>query len=341
MTTTDAEGHFAFNKIRPADGVLYFSKPGFVDDSSRIEWNGRTSITHDKTLQKNPYLSGRVETASYPRAWMDSVKVTWQPGQQYVLTDETGSFHIEQPVQVDGLLTFEKTGYRTSELFIKWPPQNEIEIALNANPTLNYFTLNTIVTNFYEPRQPIHELVARARLDDAEDDIAGVYIECSALNIKKNLSYNILDKVFERSFSERDLALGADFDMRQVVGHDFDLVVVEESGYDYVIAKTNLARIIGDVIEIEAPKNGEDVGKKFMLKWKNPQPGFNFTYHAKIYTDDDFTPELVWQQENISADVESVFVDLDTETAYSWEIWCVDTFNNRARSRPVSFNVKE
>lgn len=340
MTTSDQNGQYLFEKIKPTDGMLYFSKSGFIDDSSYIEWNGRTNITHNITLRRNPILSGHVETESYPRSAISNVKVTWHLGQQYAFTNENGNFIFENPVPGDGLITFEKEGFRTFETTVKWPDMGDADIDayLNANPQLQDFSLFSAVTNYYEPRLPTYEMVARARLTDAEGDIENVYIECSALALKMDLQYNVIDKVFERSFSTRDLSLES---MLEVVGYDFDLVVVEESGDEFKLAQQRVVRVINNVIDIESPKNGESVDYTFWLKWKNPYPGFKFTYHAKIYTNDDFTPELVWEKENIAAEAESLEVELNDATEYLWEIWCVDEFYNRSRSKPGSFSVEE
>ncbi len=341
VSTTDENGQYDLEKIRPIDGMLYFSRSGYLDDSSRIEWDGRRAITHDLVLHATPTLFGRVESESYPRTRLDSVKVTWLPGQQYAFTDDNGNFIFKQPAASDGVLRFEKNGFRSQEKFISWPPEEPLIIALNANPYLIDFSLFTSVTNYYEPRPPTHELIARARLDDAEGDIAGVYIECPALDIKEYLSYNVLDKVFERTFSSRDLGLTDDVAMPEIVGYDFSLIVQEESGDSYTLTQNRVARVIEKVIETKSPTDNEDVKNDFFVTWKNPDPGFKFSYHVKIYTNDDFTPELVWQHDNVPAEVESLNVYLDVETAYAWEIWCVDEFNNRAASRRVSFNLKE
>jgi hypothetical protein len=292
-------------------------------------------------MSSNPHwasLSGRVQTVRVPPTAIAGVKVTWQPAQQYTFTDEEGYYHFERPLQSDGLLIFEKEGYRIVEIPVEWSANASVtkNAFLNANPQLQDFSLFSIVTNYYEPRQPTYELVARAQLGDAESDIDSVYIECASLALKAYLQYDILEKVFERSFSASDLQL---ISLRQAVGHDIDLCVIDRFGYKFNLAQEQLARVITDEIEIDSPNNSESVDEYVTLKWLHFDPGFKFTFHAKINTDDDFTPDLVWEQKEIPADSDSVIAHIQNSSDYVWEIWCVDEFNNRARSKQGSFRV--
>ena len=177
-----------------------------------------------------------------------------------------------------------------------------------------------------------------ARLVDAEGDISSVYIECAALDIKGDLDYNVLDKVFEQTFLKSELGLES---LRQVVGYDFDLVVVDKFGYKFILGQERVARVISDVIELVSPNNSETVDQDVTLKWLHFDPGFEFSFHAKVRTDDDFAPELIWEQKGIVADTNSVVAHLPKGMDYIWEVWCVDKFNNQARSKQGSFKVSE
>ena len=340
LTTTDQNGLYTFGSIHPVSGWLYFSKAGFLPDSVYLEWKGRESVEQNMTLRREPSLSGRVQTLRVPPSPIPDVKVTWQPGQQYTYTNSDGYYFFDRPQQSDGLLTFEKEGYRTFDIPIEWPAGQDVtkNAFLNANPRLDDFDLFSVVKNYYEPRPPTDELVARASLGDTEGDIDSVYIECPSLNIKAYLEYNVLERVFERTFSNLDLELAS---LRQVVGYDFDLCVIDRFGYKFVLGQERIARIITDEIEIDSPNNSELVDHQVTLKWLHFDPGFNFTFHAKIHTDDDFTPELVWEKEGIAADTNSVIAHISKATDYVWEIWCVDEFDNRSRSKQGSFRVKD
>ena len=209
---------------------------------------------------------------------------------------------------------------------------------MNENPKLEEFVLYSVVKNYYEPRDPTFEMITRAGIKDAEGDIDSVYIECQPLDIKAYLEYDILEKVFERTFTVIDLGLSS---LREVVGYDFELKVVDGFGDTFLLGQERVVRVIPDEIAIDSPKNSEEVANKVVLKWFYFNPGFNFTYHIKIHTDDDITPELVWEKVNIPADSISFTVEKWLKaTDYLWEIWCVDEFNNRSRSKPGSFQVK-
>ncbi len=339
VSTTNGNGFYQFEKIKPRDGWLYYSMAGYLDDSSRIEWNGRAEIVHNITLRKNPVLTGRVQTESFPRQSISDVKVTWHAGQQYTFTDSDGIYVFEQPVQGDGLLTFEKDGFRTFDTMVEWPQSGnaQVDAYLNANPQLEDYTIVTSALNYYS-RDPSYEMIVNARLGDSEDDIIAVFIECEPLDIKANLEYNVLKKIFERSFSAKDFGLQS---LREIVGFDFDLKVVEASADTFVLAPERVMRVITDEITIESPLNGVPVENDFTIKWEYFDPGFKFTFDVKIYTNDDFTPELVWEQTNIPAEADSIIAHVDEPNDYVWEIWCVDEFNNRSRAKPGTFKLEE
>ncbi|MBN1481913.1 hypothetical protein EH223_06190 [candidate division KSB1 bacterium] len=339
VTHTGADGRYVFEKISSRDGWLHFSKAGFIADSIRVEWKNRDIVEVDMSLRPEPILSGRVSTQRPPPSPIAGVKVTWQPGQQYTFTDQSGFYLFEQPVQRDGLLIFEKDGYRTIEIDIEWPENEPVvqDAFLNANPVLNGFSLCCVTINHYG-RDQTFTMETKAQLLDSEGDIDSVYIICDPLNIKAALEYNVLDKLFERTFSALDLGL---FSMQNVAGHDFNLHIVDRYGYTFQLGRERIARVITDEIEIESPTNSEEVGKTVTLKWRQFDPRFTFSYHIQIYTDDDFAPELVWEAQSIPPDTSSVVAELNMAAEYLWEIWCVDEFNNRSRSKPAAFKVVE
>ncbi len=130
--------------------------------------------------------------------------------------------------------------------------------------------------------------------------------------------------------------------MRQLVGYDFDLKVLDDYGETFNLGAERVERVILDEIEIDSPKNSESVVNMINLQWLYFNPGFKFTYDIEIYTDDDFTQELVWHREGVPADSLSIAVDaILPPKEYVWMIWCVDEFSNRSRSKPGSFKVTE
>lgn len=284
-------------------------------------------------------LSGRVVTQRPPPSPLADVKVTWQPGQQYTFTNATGFYMFNHPLQQDGLLVFEKNGYRTIEIAIDWPENESVvqDAFLNSNPVLNGFTLCCVTINHYG-RDQTFTMEVKAQLLDSEGDIDSVFITCDPLAIKAALEYDVLDKLFERTFSALDLGLSS---MQNVAGHDFTLHIVDRYGYTFQLGRERIARVIADEVEIESPNNSEEVSKTVTLKWHKFDPRFTFSYHIQIYTDDDFAPELVWEVQSIPPDTNSIVAELKVAAEYLWEIWCVDEFNNRSRSKPAAFKVVE
>ena len=339
-TSSDDNGQYLFEKLNPQDGWLYFSKSGFLQDSMWIEWNGRTRIEQNITLRRNPRLSGRVQTERVPRQPIADVKVTWHPGQEYVYTDQAGYFIFENPFTGQGLLTFEKPGYRAVEYTVELPENKDAsqDAFMNADPQLENFTLNTAVQNFYPPKDATYEMNAKAVLTDMEGDIDSVYIENSEFGIKAYLDYDVLEKVFERTFTERDLGLNS---MREIVGVDLTLNVVDRSGFVFDVGQQHVVRLIRDEVELESPIDNDPVSKQVKLKWFYFDPEFNFTYLIRVYTNEEYSRELVWEQSMPPSDSTFVVAQLDRLTNYLWEVWCIDDYNNRSRSKPGSFRVEQ
>jgi len=282
-------------------------------------------------------LSGSVQTVRVPRQPITDVKVTWEPGRQYTYTDTAGVFYFANPATESGILRFEKQGYQPLEEWIEWQSSGTSkDVFLNSDPVVDFFSVVSIVENNYGPRQ-IEILQIRADVQDQEGDIQSVHIRCSPLDIEAELDYNIQHKYFERVFSVIDLGINS---MRELVGYDFDLIVTDESGETYNPVSDGIERVIQDEIEIDSPKNTEEITNPIELKWMYFNPGFQLTYDIEIYTNDDITQDLAWSATGISADSLSVTVESILEPKeYFWVIWCVDEFQNKSRSKPGSFEV--
>lgn len=338
MTVSDADGRFQMPGLAPQSGHLFVQKEGFVTDSMWIDLNSGLSSL-DILLHALPVMTGRVMSARMPPVPLDEVKVTWLPGNQYTYTNSGGYYRFENPPIGAGALLFERTGYKTLSAQVEWRGESMTQnVFMNAVPVVSGYQIYSIVENNYGPRRT-YRMVVEALITDQENDIDSVYIACSALGIKEQLAYDVLSKKFHRSFSVLDLKLTS---LNQVVGHDFTLHVVDQEGDDFALGNERVERVIADEIEIDSPINSQTVEKPFRVKWLPFAPGFPFTYSVEIYTDDDFTPDLVWQKEKIPADSleQTIIADLPA-TEYVWMIWCIDEFQNRSRSKPGSFKIVE
>jgi hypothetical protein len=340
LAVTDENGHYLFSGLLPQNGWVIFNKSGFISDSSYIDWSVGDAQVKNVNLHSLPVLTGRVQSSRVPPRPLVEVKVTWIPGNQYTFTDVNGYFTFQNPGTESGVLTFEKNGYKTAAVNVEWSGEKTVtqNIFMNALPIVSSFTIYSIVENNYGPRRT-YQMVVDAKITDEENDIDSVYIANSTLGIKAYLAYDVLAKKFHRDFSTYDLKLTS---LNQVVGHDFSLNVVDRANDVFVLGTERVERVIQDEIEIESPINSESVENIFTVKWFPFAPGFPFSYSIEIYTDDDFTPELVWRKDNVPADslTQVVSAALDP-TEYVWMIWCVDEFQNRSRSKPGSFKIIE
>jgi hypothetical protein len=339
-TTTDQNGDYLLSDIKNDDGMLIFQKDGIRADSVQITWAGANAIVQNMQLHPMPSLQGHVKTTRVPPLAISGVKVTWKAAQQFTFTDAQGYYKFEEVSPDAGQLFFEKEGYKSFTENIVWSENSVVttDVFLNANPRLDSLTLYSIVEHNYGPRI-VEQLNVFAYLDDEEDDIMSVFLQCSPLDINAELSYNVQHKRFERSFSVIDLNINS---MREVVGHDFSLMVLDDYDELYDLGAERIERVIIDEVEVDSPKNSDEVGNPVALQWQYFNPGFPFSYNIEVYTDDDFTQELVWHKEGVPSDSLSIIVDETLEPKeYVWMIWCVDEFSNRSRSKPGSFSVAE
>jgi hypothetical protein len=340
MATSDENGLYLLAGLLPRNGWVIFQKMGFSTDSSWIDWSSGGSQVKNMSLHQLPLLTGRVQSSRVPPKPLVEVKVTWLQQNQFTYTDVNGYFTFSSPWSESCTLTFEKGGYKSASVNIEWSDDAAItqNIFMNALPVVSSFNIYSIVENNYGPRRT-YQMVVDAKISDEENDIDSVYIANAALGIKAYLAYDVLAKKFHRDFSTTDLRLNS---LMQVVGHDFSLNVVDQANEVFTLGTERVERVIQDEIEIDSPKNGDSVDNTISVKWSPFAPGFPFSYAVQIYTNDDFTPELIWQKENISADSLSQIVTAALEpTEYVWMIWCVDEFHNCSRSKPGSFKIEQ
>ncbi|RPH98182.1 MAG: carboxypeptidase regulatory-like domain-containing protein [Calditrichaeota bacterium] len=335
---TDAEGFYQISGLLPTNGWLICRKSGYQSDSLYVVWQENHLLVKDFELHKMPSINGRIQSSRVPPRALADVRVTWMPGNQFVFSDGGGYYTFSHPTPGNGTLTFEKEGFKLYSTELEWDGSESktLDVFMNAKPKALSFSVYSIVENNYGPRQT-QQMVVTATITDEENDIDSVYIENEPLNIRDYLQYDVLAKKFYRNFSIYDLQLNS---LNQTVGHDFSLVVVDQAGDLFVLGEERIERVIQNEVEIVSPSNGEGVSDFFTMKWSPFLPGFPFSYTLEVYSDDDFTPELVWQKQGISSDSLSTTINTKLEPReYVWMIWCVDEFNNRSRSKPGSFEV--
>ncbi len=339
VTETDADGEFQFTELEPDDGWLWVRKNGYQPDSAYIEWGDQQTITQNILLKENPCLCGTVKSVKVPRQPIVNATVIWHAEGRFTHTASDGTFRFDDVASTTGWLSVSKSGYKPDSVFVEWgnDPLVETDFFLNAIPILHDFNMISTVLNNYPDRKSV-QLEIKADVTDPEKDISSVFVQNTLFEINAELEYNVSEKLFERTFSAYDLGITS---IRELVGYPFDLIVKDESSETFQLGQEQIERVVLDEIECRAPLGGESITNPLTFEWKPFNPGFEYSYVLEIYTDDFFNPQLVFQQSFAASD--SFKTTLDNSISggnYFWVIWCVDSFQNRSRSKPATFIVE-
>ncbi|MBN2413550.1 carboxypeptidase-like regulatory domain-containing protein [candidate division KSB1 bacterium] len=284
-------------------------------------------------------ITGKVHTLSVPNNPISDVTVYWENDNIFVKTNSNGNFSINNIKPSEGLLLFNKTGFMPETVQVKWDESKlyNVILPLNTFPVIDSLAVYTIVTNRY-PEIQTSELALKTKIRDQDNDIDSVYVVNENLNFKKNLLYNINTKLYERTFSILDLNVSS---MRKVIGYRFNIFVQDKFFHTIELEGDKAARYIQDEIELISPINFQQVPPSPTLTWNEFTPGFKFKYKIEIYVD-EIPAQIVWEKEGIPSDSTNYKIDVSLpENDYFWMIWCIDEFQNRSRSKPASFTVKE
>ena len=303
---------------------------------------------HDNSLDpENPdnalyTIEGTVITAGVISNLLKDVQVYWSIDQVYVVTDDNGYFNIRSKELRDGWLYFNKTGYSSDSVMIKWNTQKKISLQerLNDIPAIDSIFIYSSIINKYS--SPQYQLTFEITINDQDDNIDSVFVQCPTLQINKSIQ-KISSKYFTEDFSDIDLNL---FSFAEIIGKNFDIYAKTSSGKIYYSGSSNVKRIITDEIETISPKNEDTLSTNYpVLNWKRFLEGFNFSYMAEVYTDEP-EPKLLWEKKNISADDITITVDTSINITpdnnkFFWVIWCIDEYGNRSRSKPAGFVIQQ
>ena len=335
LTTTNSSGYYKLKNLKTNDGKLYFEKDGLKKDSAEVKWNGQDSI---RVAEKNLFfkkgeLRGSVKTAALPSTGIPNVKVFWKNENKIVLTNASGEYTFNDVAYNDGKLYFEKEGYANDSIDVKFGSgsvQQASDVRLNISPVLENINITTAVT-YRLTGQILFKIFVQASVTDKDDPIDTVFVNCSAINFNKSLTYNTTTKYYEVEQNYGTINLSA------ALGKDFN-VTAKVNGKKYDIGKTRITRVIDKEIEIDSPK-GVVVNSTPTLYWKRFVPGFSFKYRVEIWTDE--TPaELYWSRDNISESEIQITPEVTLPAGeYFWVIWCTDEYGNQTRSKEASFVV--
>ena len=283
---------------------------------------------------------GLVKTQAIPQQSISGVKVSWKNDNRIIETDVNGYYKLENLPMIDGTLYLEKEGYTKDSIRINWQNRKIIDLgttALNAIPKLNNLLIYTSVENRYPDNQR-YTLFVQASISDVENDVDSVSVQCTSLNFNQQLIYNSQSHSYELSYPYGSKNSIPSID--DAIGKNFDIIVKDRLGTTFSVGTSTIKRIIKQEILFDSPANGVTVSSKPVCRWNRFLPGFNFKYIVQIYTDETI-PQLKWEKQNISKDDIEAITEINLPAGdYYWVIWCVDDFQNRARSKPATFNVQ-
>ncbi len=337
LSVTNLNGYFKIENVPIKNGMLYYERDGLKKDSQFVQWGTLNSLRVDNiTLNYNiGQITGSVKTVSLPRQGISNVNVSWKNQNLLVHTDANGNYTLNNVSYKNGWLVFSKENYRSDSTFVQFGNQDTTsidDVFLNSIPELGSINISTsVIFRYTETR---YRLAAQASLIDAEGDVNLVRIKCNALGFDQQLVYNPSTGFYEINydFGQQNLSSG--------LGKDFIVIARDNEGYTYTIGSTRISRVIDKEIIPKEPINSAVVSSQPTLVWNRFSPGFSFHYKVEIYTG-AIPPELYWSKDNISGDDVRLTPDVTLPSGeYYWVIWCVDEYNNQARSKEASFVVQ-
>jgi hypothetical protein len=286
-------------------------------------------------------LQGNVQTETIPRLPIKGVNVSWQNDNIVVQTNENGDFSLSRLSNKNGNLVFYKEGFLPDTQTIIWGEHKLLTVNkfLNSEPKIQSLAIYSSVKNEFFGKQVV-SLYIEVSIIDEEKDVDTVFVENDDLKISSKLN-EITRGYYSRKFSKEELGLQS---LEELIGKELKIVVKDKLGYKFTIARSNLKRIISQIITAKSPINKEDTVSVFpTLVWNKFLVGFKFSYHVQIYSEET-VPQLIWEKTNIPQDSISVKVKSpisgNPDNDYFWVIWAVDEFKNRTQSTPASFKVR-
>ncbi len=282
-------------------------------------------------------IEGTVKTVKLPRIPIPDVTVSWEQANIVINTDSEGNFRFNSLERKNGWLYFQKEGYSRDSSFVDWNSSSKIvvESFLNSIPKIDSLVFSSTTRNRFPDIQEF-DLTFKARISDDENDIDSVFIKNDELEFIELLNFNSSTRFYELFIPNDNLEFSS---IEQVIGKEFDIIVKDNLGEEFLIGRSNIKRIIKDVLEVQSPVDGQLVSVPFTLRWIRFEPGFDFSYKLEIFTD-DILQILVWDVDNISMNEVSHEVTSQlTPGEYFWIIWCIDEFGNIGSSRPATFQV--
>ena len=285
-------------------------------------------------------IKGIVLTETIPREPIQGVDVAWPNDHIVVQTNENGEFSLNKLSRKNGILIFSKDGFLPDTQSVTWGNDNikSIDKFLNSIPKIE--TLNIYSSVINKPLNPqTVSMYVEAKLVDEEGDVDTVFVENKNLKISAKLE-EISRGFYTKKFAANNLGLTS---LEELIGKELEIVVKDKNRNKFTVAKSNLKRIISQVVQVRSPIDKQDsVSVTPNLQWSKFSGKFRFTYHVQVFTD-EVIQQLIWEKTEIPADSIQVKVDVpisgNPANEYYWVISAVDEFKNRTQSNPASFKV--
>ncbi len=338
IAETNSSGYYKFENMPIKEGTIIFEADGFYKDSLFVNWgNQKTKRVENILLSYNlRTIEGFLKTEATPNLPLNKVKVFWKNQSILKETDANGYFKIENITNTNGFIYFEKDGYLRDSLLIQWGTQKSITVNrfLYSLPKLEEFNVSTEVLNVYSDAQK-YSLSFYSKILDLEKDIDSVVVSLPSISYRRKMNYNPDTKKYEY----KELNLTNNF-IDGTVGKNFNLTTYDKRRGSLIIGTAAIKRLLTKVLEFISPANKEIVDKRPTLKWKRYDVGFNFKYKVSVYAN-EFDQTSYWERTNISKEDIELTMPTDLPVGdYYWVIWCIDDFENSARSKPASFSVR-
>lgn len=216
------------------------------------------------------------------------------------------------------------------------PKNNPLHSGANITPVVTEFNVYSVVQDRYTISK-LYQVIVKAKILDRNDMVDSVFIDIPYFKVRKPLEFNVQNHVYERTLTLKDMNTSKP---NEIEGQVFKILIKDIASRLSEGKEDILRRVIKDDLSIESPLGGDTTESSPVLKWKEFNGGFTHNFFVQVYTY-EILPQLVWQKENIPPDSLSVKVDVPLPKGdYTWYVWCIDLFNDRASSKPATFKVQ-
>lgn len=268
---------------------------------------------------------------------LENVTVSWRKGSLSVKSDQEGRFYIGNIPLTAGYLRYERSDYHADSTWVEWGSSQKHSLfqILDKIPTLQNLQMFSSVINKH-PAEQEFQVTISAEISDMDSEIESVTWQVPAL-AESGLLDEAGDDVFHSTFQP-------DLPNEAIVGNDIVLIVKNEGGRETEVGRSVIRRVIKQSVDGVSPASGEITGCRPQFVWQRFSPVFEFTYRLEVYREVPFDePVLVRTISDLSPDLTTVQVqsNLPAPGSHFWVIWVVDNFNNQARSRPLTFEVRD